>query len=357
MRVAIAAGGTGGHVYPAVAVANELVAHGDRVLWFGRPSSLEESEAKTLKVDFTAIPLQGLKRRLTLENARALFRFFKGRSLAKAALVSFGADVLFALGGYVSAPVISAALGIGLPVAVHEQNAVPGLVVSHYGKKVSRVLLTKPLLEGGLVGKTQVVGMPLRPGIILERQPEWYNDLGLDPKKRTLFIFGGSQGAKALCRVALDLAPVWGREHPDWQILLQTGVANLDWVSGQIQTANVVPVGHLNEMGKAYACADVVVSRSGAVSCAEVEVVGKPVILVPYPHATRDHQRINAEAFIREHSNARWIPEQNLETGSLDSIIFELMGTEAQPRSVTGVNAPVQRIVESLKEIAHGGNQ
>lgn len=357
MRVAIAAGGTGGHVYPAVAVAGELVARGDKVLWFGRPSSLEESEAKTLGVDFSAIPLQGLKRRLTWENARALLRFLKGRLLAKKDLVNFRADALFALGSYVSAPVISAALGIGLPVAVHEQNAVPGLVVSHYGKKVSRVLLTQPLLEGGLAGGTQVVGMPLRPGIVMGRQAKWYNDLGLDPAKKTLFVFGGSQGAKALCRVALDLAPSWERERPEWQILLQTGVANLDWVGSQIHSGNVVPVGHLNEMGKAYACADVVVSRSGAVSCAEVEAVGKPVVLVPYPHATRDHQRINAESFIREHTNARLVPEQSLEATSLGSTVLALVGNDALPRSETGVNTPVQRIVDLLEEIAHGGSR
>ncbi len=357
MRVAIAAGGTGGHVYPAVAVASELVARGDKVLWFGRPSSLEESEAKALGVEFSAIPLQGLKRRITWENVRALLRFLKGRSLAKAALVSFGADVLFALGSYVSAPVISAALGLGLPVAVHEQNAVPGLVVSHYGKKVSRVLLTKPLLEKWPAGKTEVVGMPLRPGIVLERQTQWYNDLGLDPGKRTLFVFGGSQGAKALCQVALDLAPIWEREQPDWQIFLQTGVANLDWVGSQIHTGNVVPVGHLNQMGKAYACADVIVSRSGAVSCAEVEAVGKPVVLVPYPHATRDHQRINAESFIREHSNARLIPERSLEGASLGSTVMALAGTDTPPRSEDGVKTPVRRIAASLEEIGCGGSQ
>lgn len=357
MRVAIAAGGTGGHVYPAVAVASELIARGDRILWFGRPASLEESEARALKIDFTAIPLQGFKRRFSLENARALFRFFKGRSLAKAALASFGADVVFALGSYVSAPVISAALGIGLPVAVHEQNAIPGLVVSHYGRKVSRVLLTKPLLEGGLVGKTQVVGMPLRPGMVLPRQPQWYLDLGLDPDKKTLFVFGGSQGAKALCRVALDLAPAWEKEEPSWQILLQTGVANLDWVYSQIQTGNVIPVGHLNEMGKAYACADVVVSRSGAVTCAEVEAVGKPVILVPYPHATRDHQRINAESFVGEHSNARWIPESNLSATLLETTVRSLADTGKPGLPTAGELTPVQRIVDSLKEIARGGSQ
>ncbi len=357
MRVAIAAGGTGGHVYPAVAVAGELMTRGDKVLWIGRPSSLEESEAKALGVEFAAIPLQGLKRRFTWENLRALFRFIKGRALARAALAGFKADVLFALGSYVSAPVISIALRTGLPVAVHEQNAVPGLVVSHYGSRVSRVLLTYPLAEGGVIGKAQVVGMPLRPGIVLDRQPQWYRDLGLDPTKRTLFVFGGSQGAKALCGVALELAVAWEKERPEWQILLQTGVANLDWVCHQIHTGNVVPVGHLREMGKAYACADVVVSRSGAVSCAEVEVTGKPVILVPYPFATRDHQRFNAEAFLREHSNARMIAEPDLTVAALDNATANLVGTDVPPRPDPGAKSPVQRIVDSLEEIARGGSQ
>jgi UDP-N-acetylglucosamine--N-acetylmuramyl-(pentapeptide) pyrophosphoryl-undecaprenol N-acetylglucosamine transferase len=356
MRVAIAAGGTGGHVYPAVAVAAALLARGDDVHWIGRPSSLEESEAKILGIAFTAIPLQGLKRRLTWENMRALFRFIVGRRVAKIALAKLGVDVLFALGSYVSAPAISAALALRLPFVVHEQNVVPGLVVGAYARKAAMVLLTKPLVGSPALASMRVVGMPLRPNILEERRAEWYGDLGLDPGKRTLFIFGGSQGAKVLCTTGIELGHRWEQTRPDWQILLQTGVANLAWVQEAAGGLNVVPVGHLREMGKAYACADVIVSRSGAVSCSELETVGKPVILVPYPHATRDHQRLNAESYVATRPG-RVVAEKDLNAGVLEASIDALKDTAVDPKNPRESAAPVLRIVEALDEVVQRGKQ
>ncbi|MCG3199577.1 MAG: UDP-N-acetylglucosamine--N-acetylmuramyl-(pentapeptide) pyrophosphoryl-undecaprenol N-acetylglucosamine transferase [bacterium] len=353
MRVAITAGGTGGHVYPAVAVATALLARGDQVHWIGRPDSLEESEARALGADFSPIRLLGLKRRWSWENVRALICFVRGRRLAREILQRIRAEVLFALGSYVSAPAISAALSLRLPVLVHEQNVVPGLVVRAYARKVAMVLLAKPLAGKGIEGRARVVGMPLRPGIVLDRREEWYLDLGLSPSRKTLFIFGGSQGARSLCTVGLELARNWNANRPDWQILLQTGRANLEWVQQRGASNNLVPVAHLHEMGKAYACADVVVARSGAVSCAELEAVGKPAVLVPFPSATQDHQRLNAEEFLKAHAGIL-LAEDQLDVSSLDRAVMEL----AQKQPLTGIVQngadPVGRIVSAIDEIARG---
>ena len=354
MRITIAAGGTGGHVFPAVAVATRLVERGDAVQWIGRPSSLEESEAKVLGAVFSAIPLQGLKRKWSWDNVNAVFRFLKGRRLARKALTGFRPEVVFALGSYVGAPVVSAALSLHVPVLVHEQNVVPGLVVRRYAPKVSRLLLTKPLVSSDLRARTAVVGMPLRPDILRERTQQTYLDLGLDPGKKTLFIFGGSQGAKAFCEVGSELARKWQTDRPDWQILLQTGVANLEWIRSRVTERNVTMVGHLREMGKAYACADAIVSRSGAASCAELEAVGKPVVLVPYPHATADHQRLNAESFA-QNPNAVVIPQQELTVGRLESAVREVEGYPARPMTEAEILKPVRTIVGILDEVARGG--
>lgn len=351
MNVMIAAGGTGGHVFPAVAVAAGLLERGDRVHWIGRPNSLEESEARQLGVPFTGLPLSGLKRRLTLKNLGAILQFWKGRSKARAAMASFQAQVLFALGSYVSAPVISSAVAARIPVVVHEQNVVPGLVVSTYSRKVDRVLLAQPLMDRTLSSATQVVGMPLRPGIVLPREERCFRDLGLDPGKKTLFIFGGSQGAKALCKVGLELGNAWLASRPDWQILLQTGVQNLDWVQAAIRSNNIVPVGHLREMGKAYACAEFIMARSGAVSCAELAAVGKPAILVPYPFASRDHQRKNAEVFAQVHP-ARILEESLLDVAGIETALEALSGTIPRPLSPEELNAPVRRIIGTLDVVA-----
>lgn len=356
MKVAIAAGGTGGHVYPAVAVAGALLSRNHKVHWFGRPSSLEETEARNLGVPYTAIPLQGLKRRWTLENLRALSRFVAGRHIAIQALRSQKPDVLFALGSYVSAPVVSAACSLKVPFALHEQNVVPGLVVARYARKAATVLLTRPLTGEPLKARSQVVGMPLREGIVLPPSPQWYADLGLNPERKTLFIFGGSQGARTLCAAGLKLAERWVNEQPDWQILMQTGVANKAWVEDSLSTGNVVPVGHLHQMGKAYACADVVVSRSGAVSCAEIEAVGKPAVLVPYPHATRNHQMLNAESFIQTNPGVL-LEDSCLDAESLDRAALSLFGKRTSMGHAAASANPVDSIIDSLSDIARGGTR
>lgn len=353
MKVAIAAGGTGGHVYPAVAVAGALLARNHQVHWLGRPASLEESEARTLGIPYTAIPLQGLKRRLTLENLRALYRFSVGRRIAMHTLRSQKPDVLFALGSYVSAPIVSAACSLKVPFALHEQNVVPGLVVARYARKASTVLLTRPLLGEPLKARCRVVGMPLREGIRVESAPQYYEDLGLQPDRKTLFIFGGSQGARVLCMLALQLAERWEKEHPDWQILLQTGAANKAWVEANLTSPNVVPVGHLHQMGKAYACADVIVSRSGAVSCAEIESVGTPAVLVPYPHATRNHQVLNAQSFIQSNPGTM-LEEASLNVQSLDQAVLSLFGKKRTMVKQNNTADPVESIIDSLSEITRG---
>jgi UDP-N-acetylglucosamine--N-acetylmuramyl-(pentapeptide) pyrophosphoryl-undecaprenol N-acetylglucosamine transferase len=250
--------------------------------------------------------------------------------------------------------VISAALSLGVPVLVHEQNVVPGLVVSRYARKVNRVLLTKPLAGSPLAARTQVVGMPLRPGILIDGRPEWFSEFGLEPNRKTLLIFGGSQGARALCRTGVELARQWETTRPGWQVLLQTGTANLDWVEAENPPQNVVRISHIREMGKAYACADLIVARSGAVSCAELEVVGKPAVLVPYPHATRDHQRLNAEAFVRENAG-RIVLEEDLTTHELEDALRSLEGIVARGRDLSTVSAPVEKIIAALDEAAGGG--
>lgn len=355
MRVTIAAGGTGGHVFPAVAVASRLSAAGQQLHWIGRPDSLEEKEARDLGAEYTPIPLLGLKRKWTVENARALYQFARGRGIAKKAMKHFNPDVVFALGSYVSAPVISAALALRLPVLVHEQNVTPGLVVRRYASKVRALLLNKPLVGKPLKGAAHVVGMPLRPNLLVDRTESVYQAFGLDPAKKTLFFFGGSQGARVFCELGLQLAAKWRIDRPDWQILLQTGVANLDWVLSQGPRDNLVPVGHIREMGKAYATADVIVSRSGAVSCSELEAVGKPVVLVPYPFATADHQRLNAESYIRSNLG-RTVAQEELSLDRLERAIGEIQDVAPRPAMKCAVDEPVDRIIHALQTVANGGD-
>ena len=355
MRVLIAAGGTGGHVYPAVALAERLIARGDELNWIGRPRSLEESEARRLGIPFVAMPLQGFKRRISFSNLFALAYFFQGRRLAMDTLQAFRPHLLFALGSYVSAPAISAAVRKNIPVVLHEQNVIPGMVVRHFSRKVTVVALTCPLAKP-IQGSSEVVGLPLRPDICLPRMESYYREFGLDPTKRTLFVFGGSQGARKLCTVALQLAERWLKDRPDWQILLQTGKTNAKEITSDTTPSNLVPVEHLTEMGKAYACADVIVARSGATSCAEIAAIGKPAILVPYPYATANHQEMNARAHLEGHPGER-IRDDELDVEKLDQAVHRLKEVKPKPKDPRERDRPLSSLLSLIDKNARGGGK
>lgn len=353
MRVLIAAGGTGGHVFPATAVAERLLSRGDELNWIGRPDSLEASEARRLGIPFVGIPLRGLKRKLSPSNLAALLLFLRGRSEACRTVAAFRPHVVFALGSYVSAPVVSAAVSRSAPVILHEQNAVAGLVVRFFARKVNVVALTQPLAKP-LDANCRLVGLPLRPRIRLEWSEFFYSEFGLDPSRKTLFVFGGSQGALKLCEAALVMAEAWTKDRPDWQILLQTGRKNFDLIRERVRAKNLVPVDHLTEMGKAYACADVIVARAGAVSCAEIAAVGKPAVLVPYPFASADHQTMNARAHL-ERFPGELLPEASLTPRSLSDAVDRVQCLAPRPLDPEERERPVTALIDLIAEFAKGG--
>lgn len=355
MRILISAGGTGGHVYPAVALAEKLLARGNELNWIGRPESLEAAEARRLGVPFVSIPLVGFKRKLSLSNLSALLLFYQGRKLVSETLTGFRPHLLFALGSYVSAPAISAALSKRVPVIVHEQNVVPGLVVRFFSRRVDAVALTKPLVQP-IQGITQVVGLPLRPGICLQREESFYRDLGLDSQKKTLFVFGGSQGAKRLCEVSLELSREWMKDRPRWQILLQTGKRNFEEVLLKAEAPNVTPIEHISEMGKAYACADAILSRSGATSCEEIAAVGKPAILVPYPHSSSNHQEMNARAHLEEFPG-EMILEASLNVQSLNATIDRVKDFEPKPKDPEEREKPLSNLLGLIAHVTKRGGE
>jgi UDP-N-acetylglucosamine--N-acetylmuramyl-(pentapeptide) pyrophosphoryl-undecaprenol N-acetylglucosamine transferase len=255
----------------------------------------------------------------------------------------------------VSAPAISAALARKVPVIVHEQNVIPGLVVRMFARRVAAVALTQPLLKP-IAGVCEVVGLPLRPRICLNRHEKYFHELGLDPERKVLFVFGGSQGARSLCMTILELAEVWSERQPDWQILLQTGQKNIEEVRRSIHTPNLVPVDHLHEIGKAYSCADVIVARSGATTCAELAAVGKPAILVPYPHATANHQELNAIAYLEKKPGVM-IRESELTVENLDKAIGEWESQDARPMNPEERNQPLSNLLGLIAKYAKGGGR
>ena len=306
MRILIAGGGTAGHVFPALAAARRLVDGGHDVRFAGTVSGQEAGLVAAAGFPFVEVEASPFVRKLSL---RALMAPFVAlRSVGRARPVVAGADVVVGMGGYVSVPVAFAALRARVPLVLHEQNAVPGLANRVLARPARTVALA--FVEAARLlpkrARTVVTGNPVREPILTvatEREAlakEAYAELRLDPAKRTVVLFGGSQGALHVNRAAVDA--VRRLEGLDAQLLLLTGPAHAERVTSELGedapvAVRVVPF--LERMELAYAIADLAVCRAGATTCAELSVCGVPSVLIPYPYATARHQDANARALER----------------------------------------------------------
>jgi UDP-N-acetylglucosamine--N-acetylmuramyl-(pentapeptide) pyrophosphoryl-undecaprenol N-acetylglucosamine transferase len=292
MRWIIAGGGTGGHLFPGLAVARELQRR-DRVneiLFVGTEKGIESRVLPKEGFSLETLPVQGIKGRGLRGIVEALYGIPASVIRALGVIRRFQPRCIIGLGGYASGPLLVAAWMKRLPCAIMEQNLRPGLTNRLLGRLVDRVFTSYP--ESSLYFPRQKVletGNPVR----WRDLPESKTGPGF-----TLFIFGGSAGAHRVNLAAVDAMRELAALAPDLSVIHQTGEADLQWVSEAYRSlpfaAEVVPF--IDRMEEAYARADLLVCRAGATTIAELTALGKPAILVPYPYAAYDHQRSNAEA-------------------------------------------------------------
>lgn len=306
MKVLIAGGGTAGHVFPALALARRLSAEGDEVLFAGTTDGQEARLVPAAGFPFVPVEARPFVRTVSLRAATA--PIVAVRSVGRCRPIVEDHEVVVGMGGYVSVPVALAALRSRRPLVLHEQNAVPGLANRILARPARTVALAFAEAARMLPrrARTVVTGNPVREEILAvanERDrlaKEAVEELGLVPGRRTVVVFGGSQGALHLNRSLVDAVPRLARE--DVQLVVIAGPAHADGVRTSIGDAPRVPVRvlpFLDRMELAYAAADLVVARAGAMTVAEVAVCGIPSILVPYPYATGRHQEANARSLRR----------------------------------------------------------
>ncbi|MGE5527918.1 MAG: undecaprenyldiphospho-muramoylpentapeptide beta-N-acetylglucosaminyltransferase [Patescibacteria group bacterium] len=321
MRFLIAGGGTGGHVYPGVTIGQTIKDKlpGADVVFVGTRGGLEADVVPKEGFPLETIPLIGLPRRLS-------FRLFKALGLAAAGVLEarriigrFKPDVVIGTGGYVCGPVILAAWSLGVPAAIQEQNAIPGLTNRILGRLVGRIFLGY-----GDAGryfnrrKIMVTGNPIRASVLDAVRAEGAARLGLEPGLTTILVMGASQGAHSINQALLACLPSLLRQ-PRLQVLHVTGKRHYEAVIEAMKRLHLAPgmaarahtEPYLYRIADAYAAADLVVARSGAISLAEMTARGLPMILVPFPYATADHQTYNARALARRGA-ARIIPDREL---------------------------------------------
>ena len=339
MRLLIAGGGTGGHLYPGVAVAEELLSRvGDHAVHFaGTDRGLEARVLPTLGMPFTAVRAAGVVGTGLRGMLRAAWTLVLGSGDALGLLRRFRPQACLGVGGYVSFPVVALARLRGVPVAVQEQNASPGLTNRLLSKLAKRVYAGDPAALGHLpAAKTRLTGNPLRRSL---REPLPYRAPGAGETLH-LLVVGGSQGAASLNRAvpaALDglVAPVSVRH--------QAGRGNGEIVAERYGGRKGVEVEEfIDDMHAAYRWAHLVVSRAGALSIAELQAAGRPAVLVPFPFAAGNHQEANARAAAGLGA-AVYLLDTGLEQGALSEMLEKLVGTPGRLDEMAAAAAAAAR--------------
>lgn len=307
MRVIVTGGGTGGHIYPAMAVAKGLLEklNDGEVLYVGTREGMEARLVPENGLVFKGISGKGLPRKLCLDTVKTAGSNLKALWETKQILKEFKPDLVFGTGGYVSGPVVLTAALFGIPTILHEQNALPGKTNQYLSKVVKSVLLTFPESAQyfNREDKLQVVGLPVRNEIGKIHRKTGAASFGLDPAKRTLLIAGGSRGALSINKAMVYFLKKLV-EYPDIQMIWATGSATYESVLHELKSEGIDwrkpqwrVVEYINNMPEALACSDLCICRAGATTLAELSAAGKGSILIPYPYAAENHQEYNARAF------------------------------------------------------------
>ena len=302
MRIVVSAGGTAGHVNPALAVTRVLIENGAEVLYAGTPDSFEERLVTAQGIPFTGFYSKGFNRRKPWTLPATLLKLNNSRSLARKWLREIKADAVATFGGYASLPVGLAAISLGLPLLVHEQNARSGLANRVLAGKASVLAISDERAISGFNKKANIVvtGNPLREELFGVDRTAAREFFGLLAESLVMLIFGGSTGAHHLNAAMLNQARYLLDSFADLKVLHVTGALDYEW-AGEVFAALEIDASRwqLHEycynMGEAYAAADLVVARAGATSLAEFTALAKPALLVPYPYAAADEQTANAE--------------------------------------------------------------
>ena len=301
-RVIIAGGGTGGHIFPAVAVANALkkIDPNTEILFVGAKGKMEMEKVPQAGYKIVGLDIAGFNRSSLIKNIALPYKILKSFWQVRSILKNFKPDAVFGVGGYSSYPVLRLAQAKGIPTFLHESNAFAGKSNILLGKKARKVFVaTDNMSRFFPSGKIMVTGNPVRRNIIANAIDSKVAkaSFGLDAGKTALFVMGGSLGAKSINEaIAAGLETIVGK---GLQLVWQTGKPFAENAKNLAEgRAGVWTGDFINTMENAYAAADIVISRSGAMSVAELCIAGKPVVFVPYPFAAEDHQTANAKALV-----------------------------------------------------------
>jgi len=347
MRAVIAGGGTGGHLFPGLALAAEIRKREkeNEVLFVGTRKGLEERVVPKEGYDIRFIRAEGFVNRGMTRAVRSLLRMPGSLWESRRILDAFDPHVAIGVGGYASGPVVAMASWMGFPTLIHEQNAVPGLTNRLLGRMVDQIAVTYPDTRAWFrKEKTMLTGNPVRGHITGSSRLRARAVLGLDPDRFTLLVIGGSRGARSLNETVTRTLEQDEVLRDRIQLIHQTGDADEEKVKDAYRRAGVkgIVAAFLYAMDHAYAAADLVLCRAGASTLSELAACGKAAILVPYPHAAGNHQEANGRNLV-DMGACRMILDADLSPGTLGPELSGLMETPESIREMEKVSRTVGR--------------
>ena len=307
LRVIISGGGTGGHIFPAVSIANAIKAmHPDaKILFVGALGRMEMQRVPAAGYEIKGLPIQGFDRKNLLKNVKVLYKIWKSQRMAKNIIKEFRPQVAVGVGGYASGPTLNKAAAMGIPCLIQEQNSYAGVTNKLLAKKAAKICVAYEGMERFFPAeKILLTGNPVRQQLLetTQTKAEALRSFGLDATKKTILIVGGSLGARTVNESVLKHLDVIRQSNV--QFIWQTGKYYHAQITEQLakepKADNLVVTDFISDMGAAYKAADLVVSRAGAGSISEFCLLGKPVILVPSPNVAEDHQTKNALALVNK---------------------------------------------------------
>jgi UDP-N-acetylglucosamine--N-acetylmuramyl-(pentapeptide) pyrophosphoryl-undecaprenol N-acetylglucosamine transferase len=361
MKIVISGGGTGGHIYPALALIRQIQKETKdaEFLYIGTTNGLESKLVPREKIPFKAIHITGFKRKLSFENVKTIYRFLKGVSNSKKLLRDFKADIVIGTGGYVCGPVVYAAAKLKIPTIIHEQNSVPGLTNKFLSRYVNKIALCfEEAKEYFPENKVVFTGNPRATEVIGKDGIRGRLSAGLRPNLPSVLIFGGSRGARPINEAVVKSLSDFGQKP--YQVLYITGDVHYEAVKKETELVgspeNVIIKPFIHNMPEVLSGIDLVVSRAGATTLAELTSLGIPSILVPSPYVTNNHQEKNARS-LSDQGAAELLLEKDLNPKSLvkhiDMILLdnEKLSSMKSKAKKMGVPDSANRLFEVIKQL------
>lgn len=332
MRAVLSGGGTAGHINPALALAEELRNRGWEVLFAGTPTGVEAKLVADAGIPFRGFKASGFNRRKPLSLIKGVAAIQKSTGEAKRWFEEIQPDVVVGFGGYVCVPVGRAAESLGIPVAVHEQNSVMGMANRYLARRAAAICLTyehaAEALDNAARARVVLTGNPVRSSVLKATRANGRALLGVPEGARLLLVTGGSLGARHLNQAVIDLKDEL-LSRPDLHVAHLTGRREYESVVEQMALTEDEArrwriIDYQDRMGDCMAACDVIVSRAGASSLAEISALAVPAILVPFPAATEDHQTMNARSYV-EAGCAYLVADDQVQTPEFAEKLLKLL--------------------------------